>query len=129
MNGYEDDGDLYYDGEDPYLIVEHRSAGIGTFLIGAVLGAGVALLLAPHSGPETRRRIGRSAERAKDAAFDLADEVASTVGDTLDQARETVEVKKRQVSHAVEAGRAAARQARAELEFRIAESKAAFKEL
>jgi gas vesicle protein len=33
------------------------------FLLGAVVGAGAALLLAPQSGEETRRRIGDTARR------------------------------------------------------------------
>jgi hypothetical protein len=39
-----------------------------------------------------------------------------------------VELKRRQVTNAVDAGRAAAQQARVELEQRIAETKAAYKE-
>lgn len=123
-----DDYEEYYDGEEPYMIVEHRTAGVGTFLLGALLGAGAAMLLAPQSGPETRRRITRTAQRATDAARDLVEEISSSVGDTIEQTRDSVELKKRQVSNAVDAGRAAARQAREELEFRIAESKAAYKD-
>jgi len=46
-------------------------AKIGTFVLGAVLGAGVALLLAPAHGRETRRRVGHTVKQlgsnAKDA--------------------------------------------------------------
>ena len=125
--------DYYYEDDshdaEPYVIVENRSGGVGTFLLGVALGTGIAMLFAPRSGEETRRRIGRSVRKAGDAARDLVDEVASTVTETIDQARDSVELKKRQVSTAVEAGRAAARQAREELEFRIAESKATYNEL
>lgn len=34
------------------------SASFGTFAAGVVLGAGLAMLLAPHSGAETREAIG-----------------------------------------------------------------------
>src|SRR5690242_1469204 len=42
------------DDETPYVIIEDRSSDIGPFLLGALVGAGLALLLAPHSGPQTR---------------------------------------------------------------------------
>lgn len=49
-------------------------------VVGALIGAGTALLLAPQSGAETRVAIGRRArsarERAADAWDDLADEMA-----------------------------------------------------
>lgn len=49
-------------------------------LIGALAGAGAALLLAPQSGEETRLAIGRRARharyRARTAWDDLADELA-----------------------------------------------------
>ncbi len=134
---YDDDS---YD-ERPYVIVERRDAGggIGSFIIGLALGAGVALLLAPQSGEETRRAVARRARRAQDAAQDFVEDVSGTVADKFNQVRtsveerieatfEAVDAKKRQVSNAVEAGRAAARQTRGELEHRIAERKAAYKD-
>lgn len=35
-----------------------ESESLGVFLVGAAVGAGLALLLMPRSGPETRRRLG-----------------------------------------------------------------------
>ena len=134
---YEDDP---YVGERPYVIVErNESPGIGSFLIGLALGAGAALLLAPQSGEETRREIARRARRAQEAAQDLVEDLSGTVADKFQDVRasveerieatfEAVDAKKRQVSNAFEAGRAAARETRGELEHRIAERKAAYKE-
>lgn len=133
---YEDDP---YHGEPPYVIVERREAGVGSFIIGLALGAGAALLLAPRSGEETRRGIARSARRAQEAAQDLVEDVSGTVADKFRDVRASVEerieatfdavdARKRQVSNAFEAGRAAARQTRGELEHRIAERKAAYKD-
>jgi len=138
-----DENDLYDDDEpyygEPYVIVERREAGIGPFIIGLALGAGVALLLAPRSGEETRRGIARRARRAQEAARDFVEDVSGTVADKFDEVRATVgeridatldavDDKKRRLSSAFDAGRAAAREARGELEQRIAESKAAYKD-
>ena len=132
------DDDLY--AERPYVIVERDAgAGIGPLLLGLALGAGVALLFAPQSGEETRRAVARRARRAQDAAQDFVEDMSGTVADKFNQVRATVEerieatleavdAKKRQVTNAVEAGRAAARQTRGELEHRIAERKAAYKD-
>jgi gas vesicle protein len=130
-----------YDAEPPYVIVERSDAGggIGSFIIGLALGAGIALLLAPASGEETRRGIARRARRAQEAAHDFVGDMSGTVADKFNEVRATVEerieatfeavdARKRQVSNAVEAGRAAARQTRGELEHRIAERKAAYKD-
>ena len=128
------------DDREPYVIVERReSAGVGPFLIGLAFGAGVALLLAPQSGEETRRAVARRARRAQEVAQDFVEDVSGTVADKFQEVRATVEErieatleavddKKRRVSNAYHAGRAAAREARGELEQRIAESKAAYKD-
>ena len=132
------DYDLYDD--EPYLIVENREGSfIGPFIIGLAVGAGIALLMAPQSGEDTRRAITDKVNRAKDAARDAMSELGDVIGDTIEEAREKVEtgfesareavdVRRRRVHNAVEAGKVAARQARADLEFRLAESKAAHTE-
>jgi len=133
------DDDEPYILREPYVIVEKHEPGVGSFLIGLALGAGVALLLAPQSGEETRREIARRARRAQEAAQDFVEDVSGTVADKFQEVRATVEErieatlgavddKKRRVSNAYHAGRAAAREARGELEQRIAESKAAYKD-
>ena len=123
--------------DEPAVIIERHSGGVGSFLLGVAIGAAAALLLAPQSGAATRRDLRRGAKRARKAAQDLAGDLQGRVTDTFDQAKERVEtgidaarqaieLKKRQVSRAMEAGRAAAQQARDELERRIAETKAAY---
>ena len=54
--------------EIPYIVVERDGGGVGAFLLGAILGAGVALLLAPRSGEEIQREIKERAARLRDAA-------------------------------------------------------------
>jgi hypothetical protein len=70
---------------------------------------------------------------ARDAAGDLSDSVVDryeqakrSVEDRLDSARHALEMRKRQAAEAIRAGRAAAQQARDDLEARIAETKAAY---
>ncbi len=127
----------HFDDDDPYVVIEkHESAGITPFLVGLALGAGAALLLAPQSGRATRRDIRRGVKKARDAAEQtVADVTDSVVGrfedarqrveDRIDSVRNAIDLKKRQVTRAVDAGRAAAVEARLELEQEIAESKAA----
>jgi len=130
-----------YDWEDgdAYVVIERREAGIGSFIIGLAVGAGVALLFAPRTGEATRRDIQRSAQRMGDQAQELVTGISDSVGQTIQDARmrvetrigaarDSVDLKRRQVTNAVDAGRMAAQQARVELEQRIAESKAAYKE-
>lgn len=123
--------------DEPYVIIEKNTGSVGSFLIGLAVGAGVALLLAPQSGEETRREIASRArqarDRAKDFAGDVGDRVATRVNDArdavterVDRAKQAVDLKRRQVERAVEAGRAAAQQAREDLERRIAQTKAAY---
>jgi gas vesicle protein len=129
-----------YDFEgEPYVVIEREEAGIGSFLFGIAVGAGIALLLAPRSGAETRRAIGERARRVtddvRDRVSDVADSVHAQVDDIrervserVDDARAAVRRGQRQVRDAVDAGRAAAHEGRLELERRIAENKAARRE-
>jgi gas vesicle protein len=120
-----------------------RSVGVGTFLAGLAIGAGLALLLTPQSGPELRRKIRRTARRAQHAAEDLAADVKVKARDIatearhragelvtearheldnrVDEARHALGRRKRELSRAVDAGKLAARDARESFERRIAE--------
>jgi len=128
-----------FEDDQPYVVIErHSEGGVGPFLLGIALGAGVALLLAPRSGAATRRDIRRRALRVRRAAENVATEVTDTVVDTFQEARRRVEtqidsalqvvdMKRQQVQRAMEAGKAAAQEAREELEQRIAETKASYR--
>jgi gas vesicle protein len=131
------DYDWAGDDDEPFVVIERKSGGLGSFLLGIAVGAGIALLFAPQSGEETRRGLARSARRARRAASDAAGNVSEIVTDTfesarqqvehkIDRARESLEMKREQVQRAVQAGREAAAQARADLERRLAETKAAY---
>jgi gas vesicle protein len=116
-----------FEDDEPYMVIEkHESAGIAPFLVGLAVGAGVALLFAPRSGAATRRDIKRRANRVKGAAVQVVTDTRRRVVDQSDSARQAIDLKKRQVNRAMDAGRMAARDARDELEQRIAETKAAY---
>ena len=64
---------------------------ISGLLVGAVIGAGVALLTAPESGRRTRRKIKRAAGDIRatttDRLEDLADDVTGRVDEAFEGAR------------------------------------------
>ncbi|MBX6364641.1 MAG: YtxH domain-containing protein [Gemmatimonadetes bacterium] len=68
------------------MYYEDRSSGVSFLaglVLGAVVGAGVALLVAPQSGKRTRRQIARAATKTRDTAMhrwgDLSDDVRGVV--------------------------------------------------
>jgi len=64
---------------------------ISGLFLGAIIGAGVAMLTAPQSGRRTRRRIRKAAGGFRDTAAerwdDLAEDVKVRVDDALHGAR------------------------------------------
>lgn len=59
---------------------------VAGFLLGAIVGAGIALLTAPDSGHRTRRRIRRVAGDLKDTAGDQIEDFAEDVKARVDDA-------------------------------------------
>ena len=93
---------------------------LGLITVGAILGAGVALLLAPRTGEETRELLREKgtdlARRAQERSSEFAKRAQETVGDAqqraqeyLGKGREVVEEKSAQLRAAFEAGRSAMR--------------------
>ena len=54
-------------------------------LLGAVIGAGLALLTAPGPGRRTRKRIRRAAVGARDSATDRLDHLANEMKGKVDE--------------------------------------------
>lgn len=83
---------------------EDTGISLGWFLIGAAVGATVALLYAPQSGRDTRKFIAKKTEQSRGVLgdsgkevldrgrelFDRAREVADEAADTFDRARRLV---------------------------------------
>ena len=59
------------------------------FLVGALVGAGVALLLAPAPGGDTRRRLADTAKKIGTAAKDKVSDLRGQSGETGDMGRES----------------------------------------
>ena len=100
------------------IVVERRSGGgIGLFLLGVAVGAGLALLYAPQSGAETRQELRRGARRLKRRARVLAEEVQDSAEEVVREARHAV----REVARSTrDAAGDAAREAREALERKLA---------
>lgn len=114
--------------EDGYIIIEReRGGGFGSFLMGTLVGAGLALLFAPQSGEETQEEIKTRARQLRDTAEEKMREAQHTLEERLDEARHGVESRVDSVREAVESGRQAAREARQELGERVERSKAAYR--
>lgn len=78
-----------------------------SFLLGGVVGAALALLLAPESGRETRHKIKELTDDVRGKVRDYAGDVKGKVASTIDKSRELYEEKKSTISKAVEAGKEA----------------------
>ena len=78
-----------------------------SFFIGGLVGAGVALLLAPQPGVESRRKIKELAEDAKKKATECAEKVKVEVTSTVGKGKEVFEEKKSLITTAVDAGKEA----------------------
>jgi gas vesicle protein len=100
---------------------QHFLLGI---LVGGVAGAIAALLYAPQEGQQTREQMKQKAIDAKQRADDAVGTVKETAQKASAKTKATLDEKKAQVRGAVEAGRRAAAEKRAELSGQTAEADA-----
>jgi len=107
---------------------------VGAFLAGALVGAVAALLLAPHSGEETRAQLRERAQRLREAAEDKLDDLQDVVEtgyaktkarveESLQSARRSIDERRDEARDTLDAGKAAVRTARDELERRLADAR------
>jgi len=79
-------------GDREIIIIEEDSpSSLKWLMVGAALGAGLALLLAPESGEDTRRRIAKQAGRLRRAAEDTIDDLQQRLGDAFSAGDDTVD--------------------------------------
>jgi len=114
--------------EQPDVIIESDGgAGVKWFLIGALVGAGVAMLYAPQSGERTRRDLARRAKRIRRDVEGKLEEVRDEVVDRgrrlRDSAQDLAENVKGEVRDGRKAIRKTASNARDELERRLEDAR------
>lgn len=100
----------------------HESGNLSTFITGALVGAGIALLFAPQAGEQLRGRLRDYATRAKDELDEAVDRGAEVLDNTVERGHEFVEKGKealhetgRQAKGFAEAGRKAVNETKDEL--------------
>lgn len=90
---------------------EEQGVSAGTVLVsfvaGAAIGAGMALLYAPKSGREMRENILDLTEDAVDKIKEYAKEAQEKIKTAIDEGKETIVEKKSVLASAIEAGREA----------------------
>ncbi len=106
------------EGDEQRTVVIQKDKGseVGAFVLGALVGAGVALLFAPGSGEDTQQRLREQARRIKDLTEDRVRGIRGDLGARVESAKD-----------AVEQGRQIAAGARSELEEKLQRSKAAYR--
>ena len=85
-----------------------------SFIMGAAIGGGLALLFAPRSGEETRDQIRQLGDDARDKIRDIISDAERRVKEAIEEGRELVHDKAEVIASAVEAGRAAYQEAEKE---------------
>lgn len=74
---------------------DETRAVAGAFLLGGLIGAGIALLYAPKSGRETRKDISKAAKSVKRDAAELVEDTIQSVdefvGNVKDRASDIID--------------------------------------
>jgi gas vesicle protein len=70
---------------------DNTSGLIGWLVVGAILGAAVALLLAPESGEKTRRKLMKQAERGRKTILESGQEIFDRGRELYERGREIAE--------------------------------------
>lgn len=88
-----------------------RGAGCGSiflsFVMGAAIGGGLALLTAPRSGQETRDKVREMGDDVRDRIKKVTEEAEARVREIVEEGQETFEEKRDAVKSAIAAGKEA----------------------
>lgn len=80
------------------------------FVLGAFIGATIALLLAPKSGEETRRFLATKAREGADYMANRSRNAVEKTSEYIDRGKEVLQQQRDQLSAALEAGKQAYRE-------------------
>ena len=83
------------------MATEDNGIGLAWFLVGAAVGATVALLYAPQSGRDTRRFIVKKSLHGKEALTDSGKEMLDRGKELFDKARAVADEAAEAFEHAV----------------------------
>jgi gas vesicle protein len=110
----------------PYIVIERPGSGLTPFILGALIGAGAALLLAPRAGAETQEELRRGVRRVRSVAEGHVESARASVNrtrerleDRIDTVRDTIETRAEHARDVLDSGRRVARNAREEIERRL----------
>jgi gas vesicle protein len=101
--GYTVMGLDHYTAEEGHL----RMWGVLSFFVGGVVGAGIALLLTPQAGSETRKRLKHASCEAKEKAGSYYNQVREKVGEAVARGTDLVSESGPLLSAAFDAGKEA----------------------
>jgi len=77
------------------------------FFLGGLVGAGIALLVAPKPGQETREQIKKIADEVKEKAEAYIEDAKSKASTVVEKGKELLEKEKTVISAAIDAGKEA----------------------
>ncbi|MFZ0961963.1 MAG: YtxH domain-containing protein [Terriglobia bacterium] len=83
---------------------------VSFFVAGVGIGAAIALLFAPQSGEETRKRIVEKAQESKDYVASKGREMRKQAEGLVDQGKDLVNKQKARLADVLESGKQMARE-------------------
>jgi gas vesicle protein len=94
-------------------MAENQNNGIGvgtallTFTLGAVIGGGLALLTAPRSGPETRKKLHGMVDETREKLSEMTRDAETRIKKVAQEGKDMLEENAELIKAAVNAGKEA----------------------